>query len=194
MDTKQWQENKLSLSFLIFFFFSLHFNPRGTLILPENVFPWSILCFPWQTALAQPFPLALCLRSISALLCQTCSSFEPCLSLRLKLRRWWFTGRASSLPQIPTFVPALLWLFLKQNQSLGLWTTAPHCEMTVPLVTAMSSHSLYLLVWPSFPLTQKHCSTKGRDGSTSKSLSYKGSGFIFIWAEIFFLKQDFKTP
>lgn len=60
------------------------------------------------------------------------------------------------------------------------------CEMTVSLMTAMSSHFLYLLMWPSFPLTQKYCSTKGRDGSTSKSLSCKGSGFIFTWAEIFF--------
>lgn len=43
--------------------------------------------------------------------------------------------------------------------------------------------------------SQKYRSTKGRDGSRSKSLSCKGSGFIFTWAEIFFFfKQDFKIP
>lgn len=34
-----------------------------------------------------------------------------------------------------------------------------------------------------FSLTQKYCNTKGRDGTTSKSLSYKGSSFIFTSAE-----------
>ena len=120
MDTKEQQENNkwlwqsLKQAWLFYLFF-FSFPPSLSrayilihpLILPENVFTWSIFCFTWHTALAQPFLLSIHLRNISALQCQPCSSFEPCLSLRLKLR-WWFTDRASSLPRIPTLVPALL--------------------------------------------------------------------------------------
>lgn len=124
MDTGEPQENNncdriwKKLGFFIFSYFlslplphlvkSLHFNSRRPLILPENVFAWSIFCFTWHIALAQPFLLSIHLRSISALPCQPCSSFEPCLSLSLKLRRWWFTDTASSLPGIPMRVPAYL--------------------------------------------------------------------------------------
>lgn len=148
MDTKERQENSkwlrqcLKQAWLFNLFFlsplpppppalvkSLHFNSRRPLILPENIFTWSIFCFTWHTALAQPFPLSIHLGSIFLLYNVSLAQVKsPAYA-----SGWsWEDGDSLTEPhpshRYPHLYQPFLSSLLKQNKSLGPWPQDPNTK------------------------------------------------------------------
>lgn len=188
--------NKPGFFFVLLFIFflfpvkSLHFNSRRPLILPENVFAWSIFCSTWHTALAQPFPLSSQLRSISALQHQPCSGFEPCLSLGLKTGIHWqnlISPRATCASTSPSPVLSLNrikpWL-----QNPGTKWQFAWC-LPCPSILFIYLHKLSFLF---FPWLRNIATPKAGMAPHQRASVIREAVLFSLWAEILFLSKASK--
>lgn len=125
---KQWISHKLDFFLISFFLSRTYILIQWGLSFCQSFFTWSIFCSAWHAALAQPFPLLICLQSISVIQCQPCSSCEPSLPLRRKPRRWCPRNGALSNPhcQLHMGQHHLLRPHFRSRYELAAVTTEKH--------------------------------------------------------------------